>query len=100
MSQLAVMSEGVQAGLPVERERTLADWSPRDDADQSRSLVILGSTGSIGTQALDLISRHRDRFQVTGLAAGGAHVRSPADLRFLGPVHLPMKGRGRRGYLS
>ena len=74
MSHLAVMSEGRQGGLSVGRERTLADWSPRDDADQSRSLVILGSTGSIGTQALDLISRHRDRFQVTGLAAGGAHV--------------------------
>lgn len=67
-------SEGRQAGLSVEHERILSDWSPRDDAGQSRSLVILGSTGSIGTQALDLISRHRDRFQVTGLAAGGAHV--------------------------
>lgn len=39
-----------------------------------RTLVILGSTGSIGTQALDVVGRHRDLFQVTGLAAGGAHV--------------------------
>ena len=37
------------------------------------SVVILGSTGSIGTQGLDVISRHEDRFQVVGLAAGGAH---------------------------
>ena len=38
-----------------------------------RRVVILGSTGSIGTQAIEVISRHRDRFQVVGLAAGGGH---------------------------
>jgi 1-deoxy-D-xylulose-5-phosphate reductoisomerase len=35
-----------------------------------RKIAILGSTGSIGTQALDVIGRHRDRFDVVGLAAG------------------------------
>ncbi|MGR4065311.1 MAG: 1-deoxy-D-xylulose-5-phosphate reductoisomerase [Vulcanimicrobiaceae bacterium] len=35
-----------------------------------RNVAILGSTGSIGTQALDVIARHPDRFAVTGLAAG------------------------------
>ncbi|MDQ2993001.1 MAG: 1-deoxy-D-xylulose-5-phosphate reductoisomerase, partial [Candidatus Eremiobacteraeota bacterium] len=35
-----------------------------------RRVAILGSTGSIGTQALDLIARHPDRFEVVGLAAG------------------------------
>lgn len=39
------------------------------------TVVILGSTGSIGTQGLDVISRHPERFTVTGLVAGGAHVR-------------------------
>ncbi len=34
-----------------------------------RRLAILGSTGSIGTQALDVVARHADRFQVTALAA-------------------------------
>ncbi|MGV9188657.1 1-deoxy-D-xylulose-5-phosphate reductoisomerase [Arcanobacterium canis] len=38
-------------------------------------VVILGSTGSIGTQALDVIARHRDLFDVAALAAGGSHVR-------------------------
>lgn len=42
-------------------------------------VTILGSTGSIGTQALDVISRHRDRFQVTGLAAGGSQLSLLAD---------------------
>lgn len=36
-----------------------------------RTVVVLGSTGSIGTQALDVLHRHRDRFRVVGLAAGG-----------------------------
>ena len=38
-----------------------------------RRVVILGSTGSIGTQALDIIRRNRDRFEVVGLSAGGRH---------------------------
>ena len=36
-----------------------------------RSVVVLGSTGSIGTQALDVVRRNPDRFRVVGLAAGG-----------------------------
>jgi 1-deoxy-D-xylulose-5-phosphate reductoisomerase len=35
-----------------------------------KKIAILGSTGSIGTQALDVISRHPERFEVVGLAAG------------------------------
>lgn len=35
-----------------------------------RDIVILGSTGSIGTQALDVIARNPGRFRVVGLAAG------------------------------
>jgi 1-deoxy-D-xylulose-5-phosphate reductoisomerase len=34
------------------------------------NVVLLGSTGSIGTQALDVIASHRDRYQVVALAAG------------------------------
>lgn len=35
---------------------------------------MLGSTGSIGTQALDVVRRNPDRFRVVGLAAGGERV--------------------------
>jgi len=35
-----------------------------------KRVAILGSTGSIGTQALDVIASHPERFQVVGLAAG------------------------------
>ena len=38
-----------------------------------KSLVVLGSTGSIGTQALDVITR-AGGFTVSGLAAGGSDV--------------------------
>jgi 1-deoxy-D-xylulose-5-phosphate reductoisomerase len=34
-----------------------------------KRVAILGSTGSIGTQALDVISRNRDKFEVTVLTA-------------------------------
>ena len=37
-----------------------------------RRVVILGSTGSIGTQALDVIERNPGRFCVVGLSAGGS----------------------------
>ena len=35
-----------------------------------KQLSILGSTGSIGTQALDVIRKHPDRFRVVALVAG------------------------------
>jgi 1-deoxy-D-xylulose-5-phosphate reductoisomerase len=38
-----------------------------------RDVVLLGSTGSIGTQAADVIRRNPGRFRVTGLAAGGGN---------------------------
>jgi 1-deoxy-D-xylulose-5-phosphate reductoisomerase len=39
-----------------------------------RELVLLGSTGSIGTQAIDIVQRNPDRFRVVALGAGGGNV--------------------------
>lgn len=36
-----------------------------------REVVVLGSTGSVGTQAIELIVANPDRFRVVGLSAGG-----------------------------
>src|SRR5207253_472926 len=36
-----------------------------------RRLALLGATGSVGTQALDVVRAHPDRFVITGLSAGG-----------------------------
>jgi 1-deoxy-D-xylulose-5-phosphate reductoisomerase len=44
-----------------------------------RDVVLLGSTGSIGTQAADVIRRNPGRFRVTGLAAGGSNPGLLAD---------------------
>lgn len=44
------------------------------DAGAPRDIVILGSTGSIGTQAVDVVLNNPDRFRVTALSAAGGRV--------------------------
>ncbi len=44
-----------------------------EPASARRDIVLLGSTGSIGTQAADIIRRNPGRFRVVGLAAGGGN---------------------------
>lgn len=39
---------------------------------KKRSIAILGSTGSIGTQALDVVRQHPDRFEVYALTANNS----------------------------
>jgi len=36
-----------------------------------KPITLLGSTGSIGTQTLDIVSQYPDRFRVVGMSAGG-----------------------------
>jgi 1-deoxy-D-xylulose-5-phosphate reductoisomerase len=40
----------------------------------NRTVTLLGSTGSIGTQAVDVIRRHPGRFDVEAISAGGSDV--------------------------
>ncbi|MFE7314842.1 1-deoxy-D-xylulose-5-phosphate reductoisomerase [Streptomyces sp. NPDC057555] len=49
-----------------------------DPADP-RDIVILGSTGSIGTQAIDIVLRNPGRFRVTALAASGGRIELLAE---------------------
>jgi 1-deoxy-D-xylulose-5-phosphate reductoisomerase len=44
---------------------------PTAEPGRRRRVAVLGSTGSIGTQALDVLARHADAFEVVALAAGG-----------------------------
>ena len=46
---------------------------------ERRDVIILGSTGSIGRQALDVIERNPERFRVVGLSAGGGQPDLLAD---------------------
>ena len=52
-----------------------------------RSVVILGSTGSIGTQALDVVRRNPERFRVVGLSANTSHELLVGQIReFMPPI--------------
>jgi 1-deoxy-D-xylulose-5-phosphate reductoisomerase len=53
-------------------ERTIPLPAIGDDTPRRpRDIVVLGSTGSIGTRAVDIIRRATDHFRVVGIAAGG-----------------------------
>jgi 1-deoxy-D-xylulose-5-phosphate reductoisomerase len=41
---------------------------------EPRAIVLLGSTGSIGTQAIDIVRANPDRFRVVAIGAGGGNV--------------------------
>ncbi len=50
-----------------------------------KRLAILGSTGSIGTQALDVIARHRERFRAAALVARSSSEALFAQVRAFRP---------------
>jgi 1-deoxy-D-xylulose-5-phosphate reductoisomerase len=50
-----------------------------------KKVAILGSTGSIGVQALDVLARFPERFQVVGLAAGKNAARALEQVRRFRP---------------
>ena len=51
-----------------------------------KRLVILGATGSIGTQTLDIVRGNRDRLSVAALAAGHNANLVERQVREFGPV--------------
>ncbi|HET9658386.1 MAG TPA: 1-deoxy-D-xylulose-5-phosphate reductoisomerase [Kineosporiaceae bacterium] len=65
------MTTNLTADLPA--------GSPGAPVPPVRDVVLLGSTGSIGTQAVDVVRRAGGRFRVVGLAAGGDRVDLLAD---------------------
>lgn len=50
--------------------RPASFFEVREDSAMARRVLLLGSTGSIGTQALEVIRQHPDDFEVVGLSAG------------------------------
>ena len=50
-----------------------------------KSIIILGSTGSIGTNTLDIVQRFPDEFRVVGLTAGGNIDKLEAQIRSFKP---------------
>ncbi|WP_405374975.1 MULTISPECIES: 1-deoxy-D-xylulose-5-phosphate reductoisomerase [unclassified Microbacterium] len=55
-----------------------------------RRVLILGSTGSIGTQALDVIASRGDEFEVVGLAAGTDRAGMTAQAAAFGVTHTAL----------
>ncbi len=64
-----------------------------------KKVAILGSTGSIGTQALDVIARYPDRFCVAGLAAGKQVERLREQARRFGAKTIADASDGPAGLL-
>ncbi|WP_028058240.1 1-deoxy-D-xylulose-5-phosphate reductoisomerase [Candidatus Solirubrobacter pratensis] len=58
-----------------------------------KRLLILGSTGSIGIQALDVVSRAGDAFELVGLSAGTGHEALVAQAREHGVGRIALASR-------
>ncbi len=59
-----------------------------------KKIAIMGSTGSIGTQTLDIVRNHRDELQVTALAAGSNVAAMEKQIREFHPVIAAMWTEG------
>lgn len=57
-----------------------------DQQPRKQSICILGSTGSIGTQALDVIAQHPDRYEVYCLTANNSVEKLAAQARQFNPA--------------
>ena len=51
-----------------------------------KNIVILGSTGSIGTNTLDIVDRFPQEFRVVGLTAGSSDDKLEAQIRRFRPT--------------
>ncbi|MHC5730556.1 MAG: 1-deoxy-D-xylulose-5-phosphate reductoisomerase, partial [Nostoc sp.] len=50
-----------------------------------KAITLVGSTGSIGTQTLDIVTQYPDQFRIVGLAAGGNVEMLAAQIRQFRP---------------
>jgi 1-deoxy-D-xylulose-5-phosphate reductoisomerase len=56
----------------IDSSATDSAMADNGEVTSPRSIAILGSTGSIGTQAIEVVSANPGRFQVIAISAGGA----------------------------
>jgi 1-deoxy-D-xylulose-5-phosphate reductoisomerase len=64
------------------------------DRGGRRRVALLGSTGSIGRQAIDVLAAHRDAFDVVALAAGSAGARLAEQAWLLRPAAVALADEG------
>lgn len=67
--------------------------SDSNECVMPRRIVVLGSTGSIGTQTLDVVRRHPGKLQIVGLAAGTRADEVLLQAREFGVRHLALAQR-------
>ena len=58
-------------------------------SSKKRRIVVLGSTGSIGVQTLDVVRRHPDKLEIIGLAAGTRAKELLVQAQEFNVAHLP-----------
>ncbi len=68
--------------------------SSSPDRGGRRRVALLGSTGSIGRQAIDVLAAHRDAFDVVALAAGSAGARLAEQAWLLRPAAVALADEG------
>lgn len=64
-----------------------------------KRIIILGSTGSIGTSTLDIVSKFRDEFQVVGLTAATKDVQLEEQIRSFKPSKVALSDPAAAGRL-
>lgn len=62
-------------------------------SSKKRRIVVLGSTGSIGIQTLDVVRRHPDKLEIIGLAAGTRAKELSAQAQEFNVAHLALGAR-------
>lgn len=62
-------------------------------SSKKRRIVVLGSTGSIGVQTLDVVRRHPDKLEIIGLAAGTRAKELLAQAQEFKVAHLALGAR-------
>lgn len=75
-------------------------WPVSPEDVDMKKVAVLGCTGSIGTQALDVIARHSDRFRVVGLAAGKNVTLLAEQARRFAPAVVASGDDGAAGLLA
>lgn len=71
-------------------ETSPCDACSLHSASQKRRIVVLGSTGSIGVQTLDVVRRHSDKLEIVGLAAGTRAKELLAQAKEFGVSHIAL----------
>jgi hypothetical protein len=71
----AAKKRGQASARTPARERCLtlpsSSHHPSIHSTHTQRFSVLGSTGSIGTQTLDIAAEHGDKFEIVALSAGG-----------------------------